>query len=111
MAGHEIAEHCDVSVANVWLWLGNNDKWTSAKREKKLWEFFDLREAREPAGGAPPSAVIGAAERRVLESLNLVLFNWQQVATSIAAVPDPTAGMLVVLGLLALGIRRRGAVG
>ena len=48
----------------------------------------------------PARTVVG------LEHLNAVLFNWGDTA-SVATVPEPAAGMLAVLGLLALGIRRR----
>jgi len=48
----------------------------------------------------PAGTVVG------LEHLNAVLFNWGDTV-SVATVPEPAAGMLAVLGLLALGIRRR----
>jgi len=42
-----------------------------------------------------------------LTQLNGVLFNWGDTA-SIATVPEPAAGILAVLGLLVLGVRRPG---
>lgn len=42
-----------------------------------------------------------------LAELNGVLFNWGNSA-SVATVPEPAAGTLAMLGLLVLGIRRRG---
>ena len=51
---------------------------------------------QRPASGT----TVGLAE------LNGVLFNWGNSA-AVATVPEPTAGRLSVLGVLALGIRRR----
>jgi len=49
-----------------------------------------------------------AAETSVgLPELNGVLFNWGNTA-SVGSVPEPAAVMLTILGLLTLGIRRRG---
>ena len=42
-----------------------------------------------------------------LDSLNQVLFNWQQ-ASSLATVPEPTSGLLLLMVLLAVGIQRCG---
>jgi len=47
-----------------------------------------------------PAGIVGLPE------LNGVLFNWGNTA-SVASIPEPAAGLLAVLGLLAIGIRRR----